>query len=98
MVDRVVLLNLCFSAYPPIFRQRGTDDRFSSSVVEGLRPAKFHEKLEGRRPRGGSSRAFWAATYFQWLTLVFRPCLGSGERPKGRRSAPLVFAAKTFCD
>src|SRR5437879_7732108 len=38
-------------------------------------------------PRGGGFRAFWAATYFQWLTLVFRPCLARADHQK-RWSAP----------
>src|SRR6266446_3979793 len=47
-----------------IFRQRGADDRFSSSVVEGLRPTKFHEKPPTRR----------TTLIRRWA--VFRPCLG----------------------
>jgi len=47
----------------------GTDDRFSSSVAEGLQPANSHEKVE-RRLKGGGSQD-WLPHFSAWLAIGF---------------------------
>src|ERR1017187_4073423 len=56
-------------------RPRGWDDRVLSSVAQGLRPAKFHEKVgESARRRAG-----WAAPEAGYSRL--RPELAAPLRP-----------------
>jgi hypothetical protein len=72
----------------PFHVSGGADDRFSSSVREGLRPAEFHEKQaewqNGKAARRGRQRSGEVEA-----VRLFDPEHARFERIIGRRSSPL---------
>ena len=68
--------------------------RFRRLLFRACGPRNFMKNWSS--PRGGGFRAFWAATYFQWLTLVFRPCLARWCAAKPRCATSRLLVQQHF--
>src|SRR5437879_3052925 len=76
------------------FIQGGTDDRFVSSVTQGLRPAKFHEKVGALHLKPTSwqilGRHMFSLSYTGFSTQSSSRALTRHDRPRKAMVCPTI--------
>jgi len=72
--------------FEPGLFPRGTDHRFLWSVIQGLRPANFHENLSRQEAANLRSFQFFC---FQGLKVLFDPVILAKARLPDRVEKPV---------